>query len=88
MGNPFIFRQTIKFLQTGTITEITVEDKIKTAKKELALLCKAKGEKLGCLEMRKRISPYIKGIENASDKRKELVQCSTLEEYENVLNSI
>ena len=88
MGNPFIFRQTIEFLKTGKITEISVEDKIKTAKKELFLLCKAKGEKLGCLEMRKRISPYIKGIENASEKRKELVQCSTLEEYENVLNSI
>ena len=88
MGNPFIFRQTIEFLQTGKITDISVEDRIKTAKKELALLCKAKGEKLGCLEMRKRISPYIKGIENASEKRKELVQCSTLEEYENVLNSI
>ena len=88
MGNPFIFRQTIEFLQTGKITDISIEDRIKTAKKELALLCKVKGEKLGCLEMRKRISPYIKGIENASEKRKELVQCSTLEEYENVLNSI
>lgn len=88
MGNPFMFRQTIEFLKTGKITEVSVEDKIKTAKKELFLLCKAKGEKLGCLEMRKRISPYIKGIENASEKRKELVQCSTLEEYENVLNSI
>jgi probable tRNA-dihydrouridine synthase len=88
MGNPFIFRQTIEFLKTGKITEISMEDKIKTAKKELSLLCKAKGEKLGCLEMRKRISPYIRGIENASEKRKELVQCSTLKEYENVLNSI
>ena len=88
MGNPFIFRQTIEFLQTGTITEIALKDKIKTAKKELALLCNAKGEKLGCLEMRKRIASYIKGVENASDKRKELVQCSTLKEYENVLNSI
>ena len=88
MGNPFIFRQTREFLQTGKITEISVEDKIKTAKKELFLLCKAKGEKVGCLEMRKRISPYIKGIENASDKRKELVQCSSIKEYEDVLGSI
>ncbi|MGP1415662.1 MAG: tRNA dihydrouridine synthase DusB [Treponema sp.] len=88
MGNPFIFRQTIEFLQTGKITEITVKDKINTAKKELDLLCKVKGEKLGCLEMRKRISPYVRGIENASEKRKELVQCSTLKEYENILNSI
>ena len=88
MGNPFIFRQTIEYLQTGKKLKISVEDRIKTAKKELTLLCKAKGEKLGCLEMRKRISPYIKGIENASERRKELVQCSTLEEYENVLKHL
>ena len=88
MGNPFIFRQTKEFLQNGKMIEISVEDKINTAKKELLLLCKTKGEIQGCLEMRKRISPYIKGIENASDKRKELVQCSSIKEYENVLNSI
>ena len=88
MGNPFIFRQTKELLQTGKLSEISIEDKIKTAKKELALLCNAKGEKLGCLEMRKRVSPYIKGVENASECRKELVQCSSIKEYESILNSI
>ncbi|MGP1438871.1 MAG: tRNA dihydrouridine synthase DusB [Treponema sp.] len=88
MGNPFIFRQTKELLQNGNISEIDIKDKIETARKELFLLCKLKGEKLGCLEMRKRISPYIKGLENASERRKELVQCSSLKEYENVLAKI
>lgn len=88
MGNPFIFRKTKQLLETGKYEEIDIKTKIETAKKELLFLSNVKGEHVACLEMRKRIAPYIKGINNASEVRKKIVKCTTLKEYEDVLNSV
>ena len=87
MGNPFIFRQTIDFLKNGKYKAISLKEKIDMAKKELRLLSLSKGEKVACLEMRKRCTPYIKGVEGAAILREKLVHCSTILEYEEILNS-
>jgi len=88
IGNPFIFRMTRSLLETGTYEEIPLKDRVECAKKELFLLSQIKGEKLACLEMRKRCAPYIKGVSSASYLRKQLVRSSTLAEYENILNEL
>lgn len=88
IGNPFIFRMTRSFLETGTYHEIPIRDRVECAKKELFLLSQLKGEKLACLEMRKRSIPYIKGISSASHLRKQLVHCSTIVEYTNILDEL
>ena len=85
MGNPFIFRQTRELLQTGVCSEIALEDKIRTAKKELALLCKEVGEQTACREMRKRFAAYTKGIAGGAKLREQLVQACSVQDYEDIL---
>ena len=87
MGNPFIFRQTRELLQTGTYSEITPADKIRTAQKELALLCQEAGEQTACREMRKRFAAYTKGIAGGAKLREQLVQASSIQDYETILEN-
>ena len=88
MGNPFIFRQTRELLQTGTYSEIPPADKIRTAKKELALLCEEVGEQTACREMRKRFAAYTKGIAGGAKLREQLVQASSVQDYETILQAV
>ena len=88
MGNPFIFRQTRELLLKGSYNEVPLKEKIAMGLKELHLLSNIKGERLACLEMRKRIMPYIKGVTKVAEIRKKLVQSLRLAEYEDILNKI
>ncbi|QSH93435.1 tRNA dihydrouridine synthase DusB [Treponema medium] len=87
MGNPFIFRQTRELLQIGAYSEITPADKIGTAKKELMLLCEEAGEQVACREMRKRFAAYTKGIAGGAKLREQLVQASSIQDYERILEN-
>lgn len=88
MGNPFIFRQTKDLLLQGHYEEIPLKEKIAMGLKELHLLAGLKGEKSACLEMRRRIMPYIKGVNGVAEFRRVLVHSLSIAEYEEVLNKI
>ncbi len=88
MGNPFIFRQTRQLLIEGHYDDVPLKEKIAMGRKELHLLAKLKGEKVACLEMRRRIMPYIKGISGGTEIRRKLVQALSIAEYEEVLDRI
>ncbi|MEL3906194.1 MAG: tRNA dihydrouridine synthase DusB [Treponema sp.] len=88
MGNPFIFKQTKELLQTGTYTDIPAAEKIRTGRKELMLLCEENGEQTACREMRKRFAAYTKGIEGGARIRERIVQASSIEEYETILQAV
>ena len=88
MGNPFIFRQTRELLQNGVCSEIALEDKIRTAKNELALLCEEVGEQTACREMRKRFAAYTKGIAGGAKLREQLVRACSVQDYENILQAV
>jgi nifR3 family TIM-barrel protein len=69
-GNPFIFKRTAHYLETGELLpEPTWEEKLDTAKKHLDMLAEYKGEYIGVREMRKHISWYIKGIPHCAEMR-------------------
>ncbi len=85
MGNPFIFRQTRELLCKNKSSEISIQQKIETGLKELDLLCEEKDEERACMEMRKRIVAYTKGIEGGADLRRKLVTCTSREEYHKLL---
>lgn len=87
MGNPFIFQQTRELLQTGAYAEISSVDKIGTAKKELMMLCEEAGEQTACREMRKRFAAYTKGIASGARLREQLVQASSIQDYERILEN-
>ncbi|OJF76458.1 MAG: tRNA dihydrouridine synthase DusB [Treponema sp. CETP13] len=85
MGNPFIFEQTRQYLLHGTYSEVSPSQRIKTGLKELELLIIDKGEKIACREMRKRFCAYTKGIQGASEIRKDIVLSETFDNYVKIL---
>lgn len=69
-GNPFIFKRTVHYLETGELLpETTWEEKLDMAAKHLDMLVDYKGEYIGVREMRKHIGWYIKGIPHCAEMR-------------------
>ena len=58
-----------------------------TVLKELAQLCEEVGEQTACREMRKRFVAYTKGIVGGAKLREQLVQASSVEDYEKILQN-
>lgn len=86
-GNPFIFKRVHEYLTTGKIPEIFVKESLEMGFKEMQLLVDSIGEKAACMKMRGRFSNYIKGFDGAKELRLKVIQCSTQEEFKNVLGS-
>jgi len=64
-GNPFIFRQTSEYLETGSSSYFPTEtEKIQQALEHVKLLAELKGEFRGIKEARKHLAWYIKGMKN------------------------
>lgn len=84
-GNPFIFTKVREFLTIGKITDIPMKTSLKMGFRELDLLVKAAGEKGACMKMRGRFSNYIRGFDGAKELRLKVIQCSTVQDFENVL---
>ena len=85
-GNPWIFKRINHYMQTGEILpEPTLEEKIETAKKHLALAVEEHGEYVAVREMRKHIAWYLKGLRNSARVRDEI---NKIERYEEVVNKL
>lgn len=81
LGNPWIVKQTVYYLETGEIlAEPTPDEKIKVAKEHLHKLVKVKGEKMGPREFRSQAAYYIKGIPRAARTKAALNSADTEEE--------
>lgn len=89
LGNPFIFRRTLQYLETGEIPpEPTAEERINVARQHLVLACRFKGETKAVLEMRKHLGWYIKGLPHATAVRARMNQARTLSEIEAILEGL
>lgn len=70
IGNPWIFREIIYFLETGEEFERpSKEEKLSIIKEHLALLVDKKGEEVAVKEFRKYLTYYTKGLSNSSEFR-------------------
>ncbi len=89
MGNPWIFKQTAHYLQTGEILPYpTAKEKVEMAIRHFKMHLSEKGNYIGVREMRKHIAWYVKGLRNATNMRIEINQLvdpgeiiAKLEEY-------
>ncbi len=73
MGNPWIFKRVIHYLETGELLpEPTVNEKVDTAIKHLDGLMATKGERVAVLEMRGHAAWYLKGIIGANKYKRKL----------------
>lgn len=88
LGNPWIFREINTYLYTGETLPRPTNDEIYTMiVNHLNALVETKGEHIGILEMRGHSTWYLRGLENASEVRKNLSQAKTKTEMMDVLDT-
>ena len=86
LGNPWIFKQTVEYLKTGSVLpNPTDEEKLDTIIKQLEMEIEEKGEFIAVREMRKHISAYTKNMKNSSQFRSIINTLESKEEVENAL---
>ena len=86
LGNPWIFKQTVEYLKTGSVLpNPTDEEKLDTIIKHLEMEIEEKGEFIAVREMRKHISAYTKNMKNSSQFRSIMNTLESKEEVENAL---
>ncbi|TDT50320.1 tRNA dihydrouridine synthase DusB [Fonticella tunisiensis] len=85
LGNPWIFKRTVEYLNTGKLLpEPSFDERIDVALKHLDLAFKFKGNK-GVIEMRKHMAWYLKGIKNAANIRDTINKLNDINEIKNIL---
>jgi tRNA-dihydrouridine synthase B len=73
--NPWIFRQSRHYLETGELLpEASLEERVELLKEHLRLSVAYKGEKAGVIELRKHYSGLLRGLPHVSSIRTELMQ--------------
>ncbi len=89
MGNPFLVREAVELLTSGTIVPPpTFAQRMEVAIQHLELAIKFKGERVAVREMRKHISWYIKGMPGAAKIRILINQADTRAEMLEIMGSI
>ena len=65
-----------------------LDRRMDTAARQFALALAHKGEKIACLEMRKHLAWYLKGVSYASDWKEQACRISTAGEFDRVVAGI
>jgi nifR3 family TIM-barrel protein len=86
LGNPWLIRDTISYLNGEEIKPVTVDERIDMCLHQLNLLCELKNEKLACLEIRNHISWYFKGIKGANELKNKVYQTTNIHDIISLLN--
>jgi len=83
IGNPWIFRQSRCYLETGNYeSSIPVGERIKVCRIHLRNAIELKGEKRAIIEMRKHYSGYFRGLPHFKEHRLKLLTCLNYDEIE------
>jgi nifR3 family TIM-barrel protein len=78
LGNPWLIKNSINYLEGKDLIEVSVEDKIDMCLKHLEYLKKLKNEKLACLEIRNHIGWYFKGIKCANELKNKVYKTTNI----------
>ena len=72
LGNPWLIKNTILYLDGKEIVPVTNIEKIDMCLKHLTYLNEIKDEKLACLEIRNHIAWYLKGINGSNEVKNKI----------------
>ena len=78
LGNPWLIKNTINYLDGKEIEEVTINDRVDMCLKHLELLEDLKDEKRASLEIRNHIGWYFKGIKGANELKKKVYQTTDI----------
>ncbi len=81
LGNPWLVKQTIEYLETGKYQkEISYKEKINQVIDHMDKLIDLKGEKIALLEMRSHAAWYVKGLKGATHAKRKISHLCTRQE--------
>lgn len=86
LGNPWLIKNTINYLEGKKIIDITLDDRIDMCLKHLNMLKDLKDEKRACLEIRNHIGWYFKGIKSTNELKNKIYQTSNIHDIILLLN--
>lgn len=87
IGNPMIFGEVRDLLATGAYEKHEKpEQRLATALAHTSSMVRFKGEKRGCMEMRKHFCAYTKGLPDSCVIRNAIVHASTYADYETIVS--
>lgn len=86
MGNPWLIKQTVDYLNTGKYEkDISIETKKAYLLKHLENLIKYKSEHIAVLEMRTHGAWYVRGLPGASKSKTQIVNASSVQEIVSII---
>ena len=85
-GNPFLFREILRLLETGEeIPGAKISERMDTLMEQINMAVELKGEYIGVREARKHIAWYIKNLKDSAAMRSRVCTIDSLEELMKVL---
>ncbi|HAQ56734.1 MAG TPA: tRNA dihydrouridine synthase DusB [Acholeplasmatales bacterium] len=86
LGNPWLIRQTIDYLDHGSYAaELSIEERKAGILKHMDYLVTELGEKIAILEMRSHAPWYLKGLRDSAKPKLDLSKAHTRSEMERIL---
>lgn len=86
LGNPWIIKNTINYLNGLDVEKISAKQKIDMCLHHLEYLNDLKNEHLACLEIRNHIGWYLKGIKDGNYVKNNIYQTSCIRDIIDILN--
>lgn len=87
LGNPWIIKQCVEYLENGTLPQkVTIEEKMEMLKKHTALLFKYKPEKVAISKMRVHAAYYLKNLPKSVEIKPKLFKTTTPEELFEIID--
>ena len=88
LGNPWLIRECVEYLENGTIPkEVTIDEKINMIKRHLDLLIKTKPLKVALLEIRSHAAWYLKGLPGTKELKEQIFKTNTHEDLLKLLDN-
>lgn len=88
-GNPWIFQQSNALLNGEDAPPLPpLKDRIDVALSQFDLALEYKGEKIACLEARKHLSWYLKGVPHSGCYKEAIMRMNTMEDIKRVAKDI
>lgn len=86
LGNPWLIKNAISYLDGGETIEVSSKEKIEMCLHHLEYLNDLKDEHLACLEIRNHIGWYLKGIKDGNIVKNNIYQTSKIRDIIDILN--
>ena len=86
LGNPYIFKQIVHYLQTGEkLDDLSPKENIELCLKHFNYLLEIKSEKTSVLEMRTHAAWYVRGLKDSAELKNKIFKCQNKEELISIL---